>query len=157
MGLSNLLRFTWRGKEKKGKMLKREKTETSNQQTKAAHTVGVCPSSRARTLLPKPKGIVCIHAHPNSQSVDCSMPKGPARSRFNLEVIHWERFTGSIAIFRSCFNPFGEDEASAKATLTRVGGVSPAFFAVWKVKANTLLIRTSQLWDRMDGIQVTHV
>lgn len=152
LGLSNLLRFTWRGKEKKGKMLKREKTETSNQQTKAAHTVGVCPSSRAWRLLPKPKGIVCIHAHPNSQSVDCSVPKGPARSRFNQRVIQ-----GSIAVFRSCFNPFGEDEASAKATLTRVGGVSPAFFAVWKVKANTLLIRKSQLWDRMDGIQVTRV
>lgn len=53
--LSNLLRFTLReGIKRRGeKMLKREKTETSNQQTKAAQTVGVHPSSRAARLPPK--------------------------------------------------------------------------------------------------------
>lgn len=43
----------------------REKTETGNQETEAAHTVGACPSCRALRLLPKPKGIVCVHAHPH--------------------------------------------------------------------------------------------
>lgn len=50
---------------KEGEMLKREKTETSHRQTKAAHTVGACPSSRALRLLPKPKGMVCVRAHPH--------------------------------------------------------------------------------------------